>query len=515
MPRHLYHFGALAVFPIWTVCSFVSGNLSELIQWRPLLIMTAAIIGFGVIVFLVLRRFFSTERRAGLAAAISVALSVLFMMNLFREGLRAVNAYSHIMLFIVSVLAVAIAAILAFVLMRNIGRLKGFVLVGGIMALAAGWPIAADIFISLDRTDKSGATSASGTRGAQAKNLPNVYYLIIDAYGRADALKDYAGFDNTSFVADLDGLGFQTLRNARSNYMKTHMSIPSTLSMNYPFTPEGTTIRKWDDIWNILKGDNAVVRRFQELGYRYVFAGGAEWCSKLTDGCIKPPGIWSRATWQLAHNTPVPGVMAYAFPGLYQTVFTDQWRFEMDDVTAQIGDIVGGAPGVPLFFLYHELAVHDAIHNADCSIRKDLGAEEIDKIDHVERMAASTNAYAETVTCVNSKLKTLIARILESDPNALIVLTADHGSAFSPHGKTGEGASALTGAAYVDERTAILASWKLPEACRKILPDDLSLVNNFGVIFSCISGGPYELLKNRYFAHAPAPSFDVLEVLPN
>ena len=151
------------------------------------------------------------------------------------------------MLFIVSVLAVAIAAILAFVLIRNIGRLKGFVLVGGIMALAASWPIAADIFISLDRTDKSGATPASGTRGAQAKNLPNVYYLIIDAYGRADALKDYAGFDNTSFVADLNGLGFQTLGNARSNYMKTHMSIPSTLSMNYPFTPEGTTIRMLDD----------------------------------------------------------------------------------------------------------------------------------------------------------------------------------------------------------------------------------------------------------------------------
>lgn len=518
MTRHLYHFGALAIFPIWTVCSFVSGNLSELILWQPLLVMVAGIVGFGVVVFLTLSPFFSTDRRAGLAAAVSVALSALFMMNLFREGLRAVNLYSHTMLFAVSVLGIAAATILAFVLIRNLRRLKGFVLVGGTMAAIAIWPIAVHV-IDLERTTKvsSGAPTGAptGVPVGDGKNLPNVYYLIIDAYGRADALRKYAGFDNDAFIAHLGGLGFQTLGNARSNYMKTHMSIPSTLAMNYLFTPEGSKIQKWDGIWNMMKGDNAVVRRFHELGYRYVFAGGAEWCSNKTDGCIKPPGIWSKATWQLAHNTPIPGVMSYALPSVYQAIFTNQWRFEMADVTAQVGDIVDSAPGKPLFFLYHELAVHDSIYNADCSVRSDLGTEEIDKIDHAERMAASKMAYAGTVTCINTKLKTLIARIVQRDRNALVVLTADHGSAFSPQGQVETGAKALTGVEYVDERTAILSSWKLPEACRETLPDNLSLVNNFRLIFSCITGQRPNLLANKYFAHAPAPDLDVLEVLPN
>jgi len=512
MSRNLYYFGALAIFPIWTVCSFVSGNLSELIRWPPLLVMMAAIVGCGVILFLVFRLFFSVERHAGLAAAISVALSVLFMMNLFREGLRAANLYSHITLFFVSVLAVAVAATVAFIFIRNIRLLRGFVLVGGIMAAIAVWPIAVHV-VGLDRTTKGGDAPAAGVPGATAKNLPNVYYIIIDAYGRADALKKYAGFDNTAFIAHLGGLGFQTLGKARSNYMKTHMSIPSTLEMNYLFTPAESKIQKWDDIWNIMKGDNAVVRRFRELGYRYVFAGGAQWCSKNTNGCIKPPGIWSRATWQLAHNTPIPGVMSYALPSLYQSIFTDQWRFVMSDVTAQIGDIIGDASRAPLFFLYHELAVHDSIYNADCSLRQDLGAEEIDKVDHAERMAASTSAYAGTVTCINTKLKALVAGILERDRNALIVLTSDHGSAFSPH--DGEGAKALTGVEYIDERTAILSSWRLPETCRAAVPDDLSLVNNFRLVFSCITGRPRDLLANSYFAHAPAPSLDVLEISPN
>jgi hypothetical protein len=76
--------------------------------------MMAAIIGFGAILFLIFSPFFSAECRAGLVAAISAALSVLFMMNLFCEGLRAANLYSHITLFAISVLAVAVAAIPAF-----------------------------------------------------------------------------------------------------------------------------------------------------------------------------------------------------------------------------------------------------------------------------------------------------------------------------------------------------------------------------------------------------------------
>lgn len=518
MSRYFYHFGAIAIFPIWTVCSFVSGNLSELILWQPLLVMTAGIFGVGVIVFLALSPFLSTERRAGLAAAVSAALSVLFMMNLFREALRAANLYSHTMLFAVSVLAIVAATILAFVCIRNVRRLRGYVLVGGIMAAIAIWPIAVHV-IGLDRTNKASSGVATGSPAVApilaGRDLPNVYYLIIDAYGRADALRKYVGFDNSAFMAHLGGLGFQTLGNARSNYMKTHMSIPSTLAMDYLFTSEGTKIQKWDDIWNIMKGDNAVVRRFHELGYRYVFAGGAEWCSNRTDGCIKPPGIWSKATWQLAHNTPIPGVMSYALPTVYQAIFTDQWRFEMADVTAQIGDIVDSNPGKPLFFLYHELAVHDSSYNADCSLRKDLGAEQIEKVDDAERMAASTNAFAGTVTCANTKLNALVNRILERDPNALVVLTADHGSSFSPHAEGDTSAKALTGTDYVDERTAILSSWKLPEICREKLPDNLSLVNNFRFVFSCITGQPRDLLANRHFAHEPSPRFDVLEVFPD
>lgn len=210
MTHYLYYLGALAIFPIWTVCSFVSDNISELIQWPPLLVMMAAVIAIGVIAFLVLSPLFPRERRAGLAAAISTALSVLFMMNLFREGLRATGLYSHPVLFAVSVIAIVAAAILAFVIIRNVQRLKGFVLVGGIMAAIAIWPIANNVIASGEST-RSGSVPAAGDKVTRGKTRPNVYFIIVDAYARADALRKYVGMDNSVFVRELEGVGFRTL----------------------------------------------------------------------------------------------------------------------------------------------------------------------------------------------------------------------------------------------------------------------------------------------------------------
>jgi len=513
MKKVFYYLGAICIFPVWTFSSFVSDNLSELIQWPPLLVMCAATVGFGCVVFLMLLPLVSAQSRPRLAAAISVALSAIYMMNLFRVVLREADLYSHMTLFVVSVTATAAATALAFVLINSIGRLKAFILVGCIMAGIAMAPIVFH-FAKLGGAMQSNPSIVATTENANGGMLPNVYFIIIDAYAREDALNKYAGMDNSEFIGQLNSLGFQTLTHARSNYMKTHMSIPSTFAMDYLFLPGETKVQRWNDIWNMMKGDNAVVRKFRQLGYRYVFAGGAQWCSSRTDGCIKPTGIWSRATWQLAHNTPIPGMLSYVFPGLYRTIFSEQWRFDIADVTAQIGNIIRSTPRKPLFFLYHEMAVHDSIYNSDCTLRHDLGAEQIDKIDDAERMSASTRAYSETIDCVNSKLKALLDRLLDYDPDALVVLTSDHGSAFSPHGKIETGASAWTGPEYVDERTAILSSWRLPINCKNDLPNDLSLVNNFRLIFSCITGHRSEMLPNRFFAHDYAPSLEVLEVIP-
>jgi hypothetical protein len=63
--------------------------------------------------------------------------------------------------------------------------------------------------------------------------LPDIYYIIVDGYGRSDVLKDLYGIDNSGFINFLESRGFFVASEARSNYSKTVLSLASSLNMRY------------------------------------------------------------------------------------------------------------------------------------------------------------------------------------------------------------------------------------------------------------------------------------------
>ncbi len=66
-----------------------------------------------------------------------------------------------------------------------------------------------------------------------ATGLPDIYYIILDGYGRSDVLADLYGIDNTDFLRFLEQRGFYVAADARSNYSKTILSLASALNMQY------------------------------------------------------------------------------------------------------------------------------------------------------------------------------------------------------------------------------------------------------------------------------------------
>lgn len=50
------------------------------------------------------------------------------------------------------------------------------------------------------------------------KPLPDIYYLILDGYGRKDMLHEFYEFDNSNFIKDLHDLGFFVADESRPNY---------------------------------------------------------------------------------------------------------------------------------------------------------------------------------------------------------------------------------------------------------------------------------------------------------
>jgi hypothetical protein len=62
---------------------------------------------------------------------------------------------------------------------------------------------------------------------------PDIYYIILDGYGRSDLLKSQFGYDNSDFLNSLRDQGFFVADCAQSNYAQTQLSLASSLNFNY------------------------------------------------------------------------------------------------------------------------------------------------------------------------------------------------------------------------------------------------------------------------------------------
>ena len=105
----------------------------------------------------------------------------------------------------------------------------------------------------------SGIPTASGDR-------PDIYYIILDAYGRNDALVD---FDNSAFLDELEARGFHIASEATSNYVSTPHSLASSLNMSYLHELGSRTPANHSDLINLVYYNTLAVI-LKSLGYTYV-----------------------------------------------------------------------------------------------------------------------------------------------------------------------------------------------------------------------------------------------------
>jgi len=141
-------------------------------------------------------------------------------------------------------------------------------------------PIAQLVFYEMRTTnvqtpavvESQGQGSLYQVQKPSTAHLPDVYYIILDAYGRSDILLDSLNYDNSSFVRRLEDMGFYVAACAQSNYSKTDLSLSSSLNMDYVTTLDSTLTPDNTDrlpLWNLVKG-NQVKRMFHEMGYQTI-----------------------------------------------------------------------------------------------------------------------------------------------------------------------------------------------------------------------------------------------------
>jgi len=126
---------------------------------------------------------------------------------------------------------------------------------------------------------RSISINAKNEGSAQKSMRPDVYYIILDAYGRQDSLMSL-GYDNSAFIHELEDIGFYVASCSRSNYPQTVVSLASSLNMGYLWDAipnQGSDDRNSEAVYAALL-HSKVREKFENRGYKILaFDSGAGW----------------------------------------------------------------------------------------------------------------------------------------------------------------------------------------------------------------------------------------------
>jgi len=320
---------------------------------------------------------------------------------------------------------------------------------------------------------------------------PDIYFLLLDAYGNSNVLADIYGFDNEGFLTELERKGFDVSRSATADYTYTHASVPSLLNMEYL---TGVGLR--DDpqsltrLTDVIAGDNRVVSWLKELGYTYIHgetSDGTNDCGPRVDICLPSP-FWDYTTEYLLGRTPV-GPLLFPVHGGAATFF-NVTRIEQMSRWEEDWDV---SSGEPMFVFIHLMMPHSPYFlDANCDVRlsDDLGGQLSERGLSAEVVSDRRAGYIEQVQCANRVVTQFIDQV---DSGSMIIVTGDHGPESL-------GQLTIDGSEWNDtelfERAGTLAAIRGPAGCQPDLPDDHHLVNTFRIALSCLTSSPLPLLPH-------------------
>jgi hypothetical protein len=493
------HLLTLLSFSLWPFLNFVYKNISSTRDFFAEFVFCFAIFIISTVTFMVAKRILKSQPPERLAAAFSLSILAFFSFKLVHDGMKLIGLNTSVTITWLGLSSILI--VVAWKCIYNKARFKILTVFGGSIFLSS-LAFASFQFISEARIE----LPTNGAETVQPKvsafempqipiSSPNVYYILVDGYARSDTLTKYTGFDNLKFSNFLRERHFKIIPQAHANYFTTAPSVSSLFKMDYNVLDgiRGDYIREYKEWFR--KGDNSVFRTFQKLNYRIFVTGQEYYCSDKVNLCIRNESLFSRGTWSFFWNTPAPALLHWVAKDWYRSL-AQYSSIVLDGEVISATNKSRNLSKRPFFLFVHLFEVHDTTFDETCKRREIVAQNELRVLDQIDRMNKSTKKYVGSVKCMNRKLETFINQLKDTDPNAIIVIGADHGTSFSNR----SGGYKIVTDELIRERLAMFNAWHLPEACRNHLPDNLSFVNHFRIIFSCITGENPNLLKNRYFS---------------
>jgi hypothetical protein len=320
-------------------------------------------------------------------------------------------------------------------------------------------------------------------RGYQSTQAPDMYYIILDGYSRADTLSKI-DFDNSPFLDELEEIGFYIAECSISNYRNTVNSIASALNMDYLWRSIPNEGEKDENTTLVYDGiKHSSIRQILEArGYKTIgFETGYAWLNLTDAHTFLSPRInyfWSETLLPIEELFIQTTVLK---PFVERGIITLNSKTNDDTRGSQFQNhykIVQYAldtlPSVaemegPKFVYLHLVVPHAPyifLPDGSFNPNSDFYANPDGNGTGLTR-ELSIEGYRNNLRFINNRIPDVVREIIEkSESPPVIILQGDHGLI------------------YEEYKTNILNAYYLPGSEYSTLYSTISPVNSFRIVLN-------------------------------
>ena len=412
-----FHPVLFAVFP---VLALFAANVREGVEIADVLPALAWVLGATLILLALLGAAFRSLPRAALVVSVWAILFFSYghvWLPVSRGAPTASGLVLREDILLASWALLAVVAIVLAALIRGwLPAATGVLNVVGVFLVVVnvatiGW----GLFTSGARADLAGAVPLDPPDG----ELRDVYYIVMDRYGRSETIRELFGYDNDPFLDSLRDRGFVTAEESAANYPKTAHSLAASLNMTYldELTRRaGRGSDDWVPVYSMLRGFR-VADSLQSIGYRY-FHLGSRWEPTRVDPAADVNATTGLSEFgQVLYDTTVAAPVARRL-GLFRLDPRERERRRLLEQFRILEEIP--QDDRPTFTFAHVLLPHEPyLFEADGS--------PVTEAEEASRSPARN--YVGQLRFANTRLREVVDRLLagpeEADP--IVIIQADEG----------------------------------------------------------------------------------------
>jgi len=372
--------------------------------------------------------------------------------------------------------------------LRKLDALSSFLGVAGLVLVTVGAIQITSHLIQPGRRQTStwGDFVASSCRGSDAlhprdkSNLPDIYYLIFDRYARADVLRADYGLDTTTFLQHLRKQGFYVASKTNSNYGHSHISLASSLNMDYLdrlARSAGVRTITSSTLQDMIR-DSRVIRLLKGAGYKIVFFPSDYHFLQLSnpDIVIQKGGISLTQFDRALLDMTMLRIVKCGLGGYKGNI-----EYALDHL-CDVPKIKAPTITFAHIAVTHDPYVFDAHGNMPDAPFDQIVSPNKDTFSRL---------YPGSIVFANKTIERIVKNIIAGSATPpIIILQADHGENFEFRGEPKPDP---------ERKTRILNAYYLPEDGEKVLYPSITPVNTFRVIFNKYFGTHHKLLDDTVY----------------